>query len=162
MKLANELVRVDNIHYFFENTLENPKPMKRTLNKSFKAFSLTELLVVLVIMGILVLIALPNFLPKIAEAKAQEAKLQLNHLYTLQRSYFFVHSKYSDSFEELGFEHAKLVDEDGNANYRVEIVKSSNSEFVATATSITDFDGDGNYNKWQINHQQELKEVIKD
>lgn len=136
--------------------------MKNTFKRAFPAFSLTELLVVLVIMGILVLIALPNFLPKITEAKAQEAKMQLNHLYTLQRSYFFVHSKYTDSFEELGYEHAKLVDEEGSANYTIEIVESGNAGFVATATSITDFDGDGQYNKWQIDHEQRLKEIVKD
>lgn len=128
----------------------------------FQGFSLTELLVVLIIIGILVLIALPNFLPKITEAKAQEAKLQLKHLYTLEKSYFYMHSKYSDSFEELGFEHASLVEEGGNANYRIEISEVDNARFVATATSVTDFDGDGAFNQWQIDETQGLREIVKD
>ena len=50
------------------------------------AFSLPELLVVLVIIGILVLIALPNLMPLISRAKAAEAQQQLTFLHTLQRS----------------------------------------------------------------------------
>lgn len=46
--------------------------MKRTIDKN--AFSLPELLVVLVIIGILVLVALPNLMPLISRAKATEAK----------------------------------------------------------------------------------------
>ena len=38
--------------------------------KTLKAFSLTELLVVLVIIGILVLVAMPNLMPLISRAKA--------------------------------------------------------------------------------------------
>lgn len=45
--------------------------MKRTIDKN--AFSLPELLVVLVIIGILVLVALPNLMPLISRANATEA-----------------------------------------------------------------------------------------
>ncbi|WP_418409938.1 prepilin-type N-terminal cleavage/methylation domain-containing protein, partial [Alistipes sp.] len=41
--------------------------------KHLRAFSLPELLVVLVIIGILVLIALPNLMPLISRAKSTEA-----------------------------------------------------------------------------------------
>lgn len=41
-------------------------------SKRLRAFSLPELLVVLVIIGILVLIALPNLMPLISRAKATE------------------------------------------------------------------------------------------
>jgi len=134
----------------------------KSLSLKYPAFSLTELLVVLIIIGILVLIALPNFLPKITEAKAQEAKLQLKHLYTLEKSYYYVHSKYTDSLEDLGFEQADLVESGGSANYRIEVTQFDNNGFLATATSITDFDGDGSFNQWEINHQQQLVEIIKD
>lgn len=45
--------------------------------REMRAFSLAELLVVLVIMGILVLIALPNLMPLISRAKSTEAQQQL-------------------------------------------------------------------------------------
>ena len=41
--------------------------------KALKAVSLAEVLVVLVIIGILVLVAMPNLMPLISRAKATEA-----------------------------------------------------------------------------------------
>jgi prepilin-type N-terminal cleavage/methylation domain len=52
------------------------------------AYSLPELLVVLVIIGILVLIALPNLMPLISRAKSVEAQQQLVFLHSLQKSSF--------------------------------------------------------------------------
>ena len=49
------------------------------------AFSLPELLVVMVIIGILVLVALPNLMPLISRAKATEARLQLPFLYSIEQ-----------------------------------------------------------------------------
>ena len=126
------------------------------------AFSLPELLVVLVIIGILVLIALPNLMPLISRAKAAEAQQQLTFLHTLQRSNFYTHSPYSSSLEELGFEQQKLVSDGGHANYLIEIVEASEHGFRATATAVVDFDGDGIYNVWEIDQDKELKETVKD
>ena len=126
------------------------------------AFSLPELLVVLVIIGSLVLIALPNLMPLISRAKAAEAQQQLTFLHTLQRSNFYTYSRYSSSLEELGFEQQKLVSDGGHANYLIEIVEASEHGFRATATAVVDFDGDGIYNVWEIDQDKELKETVKD
>ncbi len=132
------------------------------LNKKIKAFSLPELLVVLVIVGILVLIALPNLMPLISKAKATEAKQQLVFLQSLEQSYFYTYSKYSSSFEDIGFEHQPLVNDGGAANYKIEITEITDSGFKAIATAVSDFDGDGVFNVWEINEKKELKELIKD
>lgn len=126
------------------------------------AFSLPELLVVLVIIGILVLIALPNLMPLISKAKSTEAQQQLIFLHTLQKSNFYTYSRYSDSIEEIGFEQQKLVTEGGNANYNVEIQEAGEQGFRATATSVVDFNGDGIFNVWEINQDKELKEIVRD
>ena len=49
--------------------------IKYNQGKGLRAFSLPEMLVVLVIIGILVLIALPNLMPLISKAKAMGAWL---------------------------------------------------------------------------------------
>lgn len=131
-------------------------------HKKVKGFSLTELLVVLVIIGILTLLALPVFMPMISKAKSTEAQVQLKHLFTLQQSYFYMYSKYSNELDEIGYEQAKLVDAGGNANYKIEIINASEKGFTASATAIVDFDKDGVFNVWQINENQELKEITKD
>ena len=137
--------------------------MKSIRAKSeLKAFSLPELLVVLVIIGILVLIALPNLMPLISKAKSTEAQQQLVFLHTLEKTHFYMHSRYSASLEELGCEQQKLVTDGGSANYRIEVTEASEKGFKAKATAVVDFDGDGTYNVWEIDQDKNLKEVTKD
>ena len=62
---------------------------KTVFSSPLRAFSLPELLVVLVIIGILVLIALPNLMPLISRAKATEAQQQLTFLHSLEQSHFY-------------------------------------------------------------------------
>lgn len=136
--------------------------MNTIVRRKYQAFSLPELLVVLVIIGILVLIALPNLMPLISRAKSTEAQQQLVFLHTLEKSHFYTYSRYSASLEELGFEQSRMVTDGGNANYRIEIVEANENGFRATATAMVDFDGDGVYNVWEINQDKELKETTKD
>lgn len=136
--------------------------MKTTDYNQLRAFSLPELLVVLVIIGILVLIALPNLMPLISRAKSTEAQQQLTFLHSLEKSNFYTHSKYSLSLDEIGFEQSKLVTDGGSANYHIEIVEATESGFTATATSVVDFDGDGVFNVWEINQDKQLRETVKD
>ena len=132
------------------------------VKKNLRAFSLPELLVVLVIIGILVLVALPNLMPLISRAKTIEAQQQLVYLHSLEKSYFYTYSKYSSSLDEIGFEQSVLVSDGGQANYVIEIVEATEHGFRATATSITDFDGDGVFNVWEIDERKNLRETVKD
>ena len=130
--------------------------------KKLKAFTLPELLVVLVIIGILVLLALPRLMPLISKAKSTEAQVQLGHVHALQKGYFYMYSRYSQDLEEIGFEQEKLVTNDGTANYEVEVVSADAAGFIARATAVVDFDGDGEYNVWEINQDKKLTEVTRD
>jgi type IV pilus assembly protein PilE len=136
-----------------------PNP-KHALN----ALSLMEVLVVLIIIGILVLLVLPNLLPVITRAKTTEAKLQLEHVQMLEKTYFYEHSKYTNDLSELGYIQEKLTTEakDARANYKIEIVSFSNTGFVARATSVTDFNQNGTFNVWEMDQDKVLKEVTPD
>jgi type IV pilus assembly protein PilE len=127
-----------------------------------QSFTLTELLVVLIIIGILVLLALPSLLPLISKTKSTEAKLQLQPIYTLERSYFFETSRYSNDFSDISYEQQKLTTDGGQANYRIDITESSSNTFKAKATAVVDFDGDGVFNIWEIDQNKNLKETVKD
>lgn len=134
----------------------------KNFNKRLDAFTLTELLIVLVIIGILVLLALPNLMPAVSQARSQEAQLQLNWLAKRQQTHFMQWTKYSDDFEALGFTPEVLVDDGGTAYYRIEIVEIAENSFKATATAIKDFDADGQFNIWEINEKGVPTEVQKD
>lgn len=137
-------------------------PFRDLINKRLPGFTLTELLVVLCIIGILIALAVPSLMPMISKAKSTEAQMQLKHLHTLQKTYFYTNSKYARGFDEIGYEHPKLVTEEGTANYRIEIIQSSSNTFKSIATAVVDFDGDGVFNVWSIDQDGNLKEDVKD
>ena len=139
-----------------------PFLISRKRDKKIRAFSLSELLVVMVITGILVMIALPNLMPLISKAKGTEAQQQLAFVHSVQKSYFYTWSRYSCSLEEIGFEQETLVTEGGTANYIIEITEASDNTFIATARAVIDFDKDGQYNVWTIDQDKHLVEITKD
>ncbi|WP_340064267.1 prepilin-type N-terminal cleavage/methylation domain-containing protein [Ascidiimonas aurantiaca] len=126
------------------------------------AFNLQEMLIVLAIIGILLLIALPNLMPLITRTKAVEAQTQLKYLYNAQTTYRYMYSKYTMDFQELDFEPPRTVNENGTANYVYELVEAGNATFKARATAITDFDGDGIFNVWEIDENGTPRQIVKD
>lgn len=137
-------------------------PLHMLLGRRLRAFTLTELLIALVIVGILVYLALPDYSSVVANAKATEAKLQLEHLNSLQTTHYYERSTYTADLQELGFQQQALITEGGNANYRIEVVNATAKTYTARATAIADFDQDGVFNVWEIDKDKNLKEVVKD
>jgi len=135
----------------------------KSKRRQLAAFTLTELLIVLVIIGILVLMALPALMPLISRTRSVEAKQMLTHLHTLEKVYFYENSKYSPELKDIDFEQEKLTTEEGGkANYRIEIKEASPAGYLAVATAVVDFDGDGVFNVWEIDQNQQLREVVQD
>ncbi|HEX8269343.1 MAG TPA: prepilin-type N-terminal cleavage/methylation domain-containing protein [Flavobacterium sp.] len=132
------------------------------ISKKLSSFNLQEMLIVLAIIGILLLIALPNLMPLIAKAKSVEAQTQLKAVYNAQKQYYFMYSKYTADLQEVDFEAPKTVKSDGSANYEYEIIAASVNEFKARATAITDFNGDGVYNVWEIDQNGAPKQITSD
>lgn len=136
--------------------------MLKKILLSEKGFSMTELMVVLVIIGVLVLLALPRLMPVVSKAKSTEAKLGLKQVYMLQKAYKFEYDKYSENLAEIGFEQEKLITEGGTARYLIEITSAELSTYTAKATAKVDFDDDGTFNVWEVKEDGVIKEVIPD
>lgn len=136
--------------------------MKTIFWKKLPAYNLQEILIVLVIIGILLLLALPNLMPLISKAKSTEAQLQLSHVYNCQTTYRYMYSKYASSFSEIDFEAPKTIEENGRSNYSYELLDASTTSFKARATAVVDFDGDGILNVWEIDENGIPVQIVKD
>lgn len=136
--------------------------IRNRINKKTPSFNLQEMLIVLAIIGILLLIALPNLMPLITKAKSVEAQTQLKAIYNAQTTYRYMFSKFSADFNELDFEAPLSVKNNGTANYQYQIIEATNATFKARAEAVTDFDGDGVFNVWEVNETGTPKQIIKD
>ncbi len=136
--------------------------MIKKLIRNTEGFTLTELLVVIVIIGILVGLTVPRYLNTTTRAKATEAKLMLREVYNLEKAYYLENDVYANTLEAIGFEQEQLKTEGGNARYKIEISAVSDTGFVITATSVIDFDKDGTFNVWSIDQRNNLKQVVAD
>lgn len=137
--------------------------MRKVLRrKENGGFTLTELMIVLVIVGVLVLLALPKLMPVVTKAKSTEAKLQLKQVYTLEQSFKFERDRYSTVLADIGFEQAKLVTDGGQARYKIEVISADEKSFVAQATSVVDFNGNGVFNVWVVDEAGQVREKTPD
>jgi len=109
-----------------------------------KGFTLIELMIVVVIIGILAALAIPRFMKATAKSKQSEAKQLLKQIYTMQHTYRQGNNTYGDNgltsapgalftFPQIG------VEIQASAIYTYSIVANANT-FTATATGNVDDD----------------------
>ena len=145
--------------------------MYRRLNGQC-GFSLTELMIVVAIIGILATIAIPNFLRYQAKAKQTEAKNNLVAIHTGEIAYFAENNGYIDDFNAIGFgvsgSSQRYYYEIGKANTGTlppgctasSLDKVSATDFVAAA--IGNIDGDATCDIWTIDQDKVLTNVTND
>lgn len=136
------------------------KRIKRNKRKDFvEAFSLAEILIVLAIMGILIMLVVPNQAGVASRTKSLEAQQELKMVHNLQYAYFLQYSKYATDLQTINYMPHKTVSEGGTANYTISIMEASVTGFKAKAEAVVDFNGDGKKNSWEIDQDGVLKEV---
>jgi len=136
--------------------------MIKTLINNEDGFNLVELLVVIIVIGILVLLAMPRFTSVVSKAKETEAKIMLAHIHTLEQAYYFENDTYANDLSALGFEQEKLITDGGTARYKLQITNANAYEYSVTATAVVDFDKDGTFNIWTINQEGKPMQTVPD
>jgi prepilin-type N-terminal cleavage/methylation domain-containing protein len=135
--------------------------------KKQNGFTLVEVMIVVVIIGILVGLAVPRFTRATVKAKQTEAKLILKQIYTMQQTYREEYDTYwvpsegilasadnPNAFGDLGIELMK------EARYTYSI-EGNDRTFTAVATAVN-LDNDETEDKWQIDQDGTLIALVDD
>jgi len=128
--------------------------MLSKFHRSQKGFTLIELMIVVVIIGILAALAIPRFMRATTKSKQSEAKQVLKQIYAMERAYRQEYNAYwgngvsasaasPTNFGRIG------VDIMSTARYTFSIVAAANT-FTVTATSGI-LDDDVKVDTWTIN-----------
>ena len=113
-----------------------------------KGFTLIELMIVVVIIGILAALAIPRFMQTTGKAKKSEAKTVLKQIYQLERAYFQEHDAYVAGANTAALVASSLSFDDPGADARYDYsTVVAGATFTGTATELADADGDGTANE---------------
>ena len=125
----------------------------QSIRKRFHGFSLMEVMIVVVIIGILAALAYPNLEKYLKIARQTEAKTNLSAIYTAQKIYFTLHQSYAEDINELDL---SLVQGDPYTF----TMEASTSTFKAQAEG--NINDDDVLDTWTIEQDKDLRNTIDD
>jgi prepilin-type N-terminal cleavage/methylation domain-containing protein len=115
-----------------------------------RGFTLLELMITVIIVGVLAALAVPRFMNSSIRAKQAEAQGILKQIYTLETGYFQEHAVYTTDLNVLGVE---LLDND-RYSYSVVVTPAT---FLATAdVPSPGLDNDAAPDTWTIDNTGRL------
>ena len=116
-----------------------------------KGFTLLELLIVIVIIGILASIGIPRYFDAIENARGAEAKGTLGEIYKIEQAYYTVNSAYMAAGAVTnGATIGVDLDNDGDDDMSMVVPNSNNFTYTNTATVITATAQGSTKNSWQM------------
>ena len=138
--------------------------MLSKLHRTNKGFTLIELMIVVVIIGILAALAIPRFMASTTKSKQSEAKQLLKQIYVMERAYRQEYDTYwgngvsadaanPNNFSRIG------VQVMTTSRYSYAIV-SDPTTFTVTATG--NLDDDATVDTWTIDHNGDLQNTVDD
>lgn len=125
-------------------------------HRNQKGFTLIELMIVVVIIGILAALAIPRFMTASTKSKQSEAKQILKQVYVMERAYFQEKGVYTNNLNELGVEIMT------GARYAYTVVVNG-AAFTATANAPDPgIDDDAKADTWTIDEDGILLNTVND
>ncbi|MEE2716356.1 MAG: prepilin-type N-terminal cleavage/methylation domain-containing protein [SAR324 cluster bacterium] len=118
-------------------------------------FSLIEVMIVVVIIGILAALAYPSLEGYLQRTRQAEAKTNLSALYTAQKIYFATKRTYASNLSDLDVQ----FETGGEVVYSYTLTATATT-FVATATG--NLDDDAALDTWTIDQGKTLTNTVND
>ena len=136
--------------------------MLSKLHKSQKGFTLIELMIVVVIIGILAALAIPRFMRATTKSKQSEAKQILKQVYTMEHAYrqekdvYFITATIGSAAASLAFAPIGVeIMTSARYSYAITSTDLGAANFTCTATSGI-LDDDATLDVWTINQAGSL------